>query len=219
MKVSEVFLESLQIRDKLKLQNDFLENPIDKDLNPVLPFRITDDITLLIIGQDPTVKNAKSRRNIKYTLNLDKNGSLKNYINQICFGLGIKFENIYATNVFKYFYSRPPERTMNVLENHLQPNLDLLKKELSTYPKIPIITLGLLVLRLLTNADEELSFYWGYDKKSKKKIRDFDYCKKNNNELRRDLFPFPHQPSIIKKYYADNVKDYIKFMKSLSKFN
>ena len=94
MKTSDIFLNSLAIRDKLILQNNFIENKIDENLLPVLPFRITDNIKLIIIGQDPTVKNCESREKIEYTLNLDKKGSLKKYISDICIQLDIEFENV-----------------------------------------------------------------------------------------------------------------------------
>lgn len=214
MKTSEIFLESLSIRDKIKTQNDFRENPIDNYLPPVMPFRITDKIKLIFIGQDPTIKNQSSRGKIKYTLNLDKNGSLKNYLSKICSLLVVSFENIYATNVFKYFYSIPPEKTISVLENHLAANLELLNRELKQYSNVPIITLGLPVLQLLTNKENEVHNYWGYNKKTKKSESEFSYCNASKNKLMRDFFPFPHQPSILKKYYSDNLKDYIEFMKS-----
>ncbi|MDR3668598.1 MAG: hypothetical protein P4L35_17290 [Ignavibacteriaceae bacterium] len=218
MKTSELFLESLAIRDKLIMQKNFIENKIDSALLPVLPFRITDKIKLIIIGQDPTVKNAESRKKIEYTLNLDKKGSLKKYISDICTQLGIEFENVYATNIFKYFYSVPPESTMHVLIQHLEPNLELLKKELAIYPKQPIITLGLPVLQLLTNDKTQVRDFWGYDLKTKQKGKDYCYCRAESNKLNRDIFSFPHQPSIIKKYYASNINGYIEFMKTKCKF-
>jgi len=214
MKTSEIFVTSLKIRDELKKNSDFPENPIDMSLLPVLPFRITNKLKLIILGQDPTVKLPESRKTIEYTLNLDKNGSLKIYLNQVCNELGINFENIYATNILKYFYSRPPERTMNVIKSHLDKNLELLKEELSIYPKIPIITLGLPVLQLLAGDDAQVSYYWDYDKKTRKTNGNFKCCKVKDNKLGRDFFPLPHQPSLAKKFYKNNLKEYLKFMKS-----
>jgi hypothetical protein len=150
-------------------------------------------------------------------LNLDKKGSLKKYISDICSQLGIGFENVYATNIFKYFYSVPPESTMHVLIQHLEPNLELLKKELAIYPKQPIITLGLPVLQLLTNDKTQVRDFWGYDIKTKQKGKDYCYSRAESNKLNRDIFSFPHQPSLAKKYYADNLKDYISFTKETCK--
>lgn len=213
MKVTEIFIKSLEIRDFLKQRNDFAENQIDDSLLPVLPFRISRKIKLIIIGQDPTVKLTESRKTIEYTLNLDKNGSLKIYLDKICQELGIKFDNIYATNIFKYFYTSPPERTMYILENHLLINIKLLKEELSAYRKIPIITLGLPVLRLLAGDKSQVSYYWDYNKKTKSTNGNFKLCPAKDNILISDLFPFPHQPSITHGFYKNTLIEYLAFVK------
>jgi len=214
MKISEIFNKSLQIRNSLKSKNDFKENQIDSNLQPVLPFRITNKIKLIILGQDPTVKNEKSREYIEYTLNLDKAGSLQAYINQICGSLGIHFENIYATNIFKYFYTYPPERTMQVLHSHLPSNLELLKEELAAYLNVPIIALGLPVLQLLADEKAQVRDFWSYNSKTRKCDGKYTFCQAKDNKLGRDIYPFPHQPSIRKEFYSDNLKNYINFMKS-----
>ena len=218
MKTSQIFIKSNEIRNSLKSNNDFKENPIDSNLLPVLPFRITNKIKLIILGQDPTVKNEKSRHSIEYTLNLDKAGSLKAYINQICSTLGINFENIYATNIFKYFYTHPPERTMHVLHSHLPANLELLKEELAAYPKVPIITLGLPVLQLLVDEKAQVRDFWSYNPKTRKCDGKFSYCPAKDNKLDRDIYPFPHHPSIRKEFYKMNLQNYVGFMKSNCKF-
>jgi uracil-DNA glycosylase len=212
MKTSEIFLKSLKIRDELKKNNDFSENPIDNSLLPVLPFRISNKIKLIIIGQDPTVKNPESRKFIEYSLNLDKPGALRTYLGKICDGLGISFENIYATNIFKYFYKEPPARTPQILMSHLEKNIELLQEEISSYPKVPIITLGLPVLQLIVDDNAQVNYYWAY----KKNIPDdFDFCKANENKLGRDFFPFPHQPSYVGKvFYNNTINYYLNFMKS-----
>ena len=107
------------------------ENPIDFTRDPVLPFnngKGTNGIKIAIIGQDPTIRNAARRNNIACTLNLDKEGPLKNYVTQIAQGLGCTLDEVYATNLFKYFYTKPPSETMSVLQIHLQPNLKTLKQ-------------------------------------------------------------------------------------------
>lgn len=214
MKTSEIFNKSLEIRNSLKSKNDFKENPIYYNLLPVLPFRITNKIKLIILGQDPTVKNEKSRQTIEYTLNLDKAGSLKAYINQICRSLGISFENIYATNIFKYFYTYPPERTMHVLHSHLPVNLELLKEELAAYPKVPIIALGLPVLQLLAGENAQVRDFWDYNPKTRQCDSKFTFCPAKDNKLGRDIYPFPHQPSIRKEFYGSNLMNYIKYLKN-----
>jgi hypothetical protein len=215
MKSTEIFVESLRIRDSLKEAYDFHANPIDISLLPILPFCISHEIKLIIIGQDPTVKNSKSRQSIEYTLNLDKNGSLKKYICDITGKLGMRFENIYATNIFKYFYSEPPERTKGMLSSHLEPNLKLLKEEISAYPRVPIITLGFPVLRLLTEEDAEVHKYWNYEKKTMRSGQRFNFCRASDNKLERDFFPFPHQPSLVKIFYKDTLNEYLKYMKHI----
>jgi hypothetical protein len=67
---------------------------------------------------------------------LDKNGSLKTYIEKVCIGLGFTLKNVYATNIFKYFYTYPPDNTMDVLEKHLDANLILQKKK--NFPAFPM---------------------------------------------------------------------------------
>lgn len=82
----------------------------------VPPFIGKDEIKLVVIGQDPTVRNPKSRKSVTCTLNLNKqNSALYRYIKRLCDGLGITMENVYATNLFKYFYSIPPANTPEVL--------------------------------------------------------------------------------------------------------
>lgn len=157
--------EALKIRGILKASTDSEGNPVDMNLDPIYPFKGSDDIKLIIIGQYPTIKNEKQRGKIKTTLNLDKGGSLKTYITRICDSLGIKLENVYATNIFKYFYSDPPAKRIEVLRKHLDINLKLLMKELESYPNIPVITLGEPVLQLLSNKpDDKVRSYWGYEK-------------------------------------------------------
>jgi uracil-DNA glycosylase len=220
MKTSDVVANSLKIRNELKNKKDFQDNSIDTALSPIPPFCISDNIKLIIIGQDPTVKNEISREKIKCTLNLDKNGKLKDYISHICKQLGIGLENIYATNIFKYFYSRPPARTSHILNEHLAPNLGLLLYELSGFPYQSVITLGLPVFKLLAGNNAQVRDYWGYDKKTGKKIKEFGYCKASNNKLCRDIFPFPHQPSLNRiKYYSSNLECYINYMKLTLKYN
>ena len=140
MNTSEVYLKSLTIRDNLKIVADIQGNQIDITLQPIKPYLVSDKVSLIIIGQDPTIKNIKVRDKITHTLNLDKKGALRNYISEICKGLELNLENVYATNVFKYFYTIPPAQTIHVLKAHLQPNLELLKSQIALYPEAKIIT-------------------------------------------------------------------------------
>jgi len=202
------------LRKMLKSNSDFNINPIDFGLPIIPPFRGNDKIKLIILGQDPTIKNEASRKNIKYTLNLDKENALKTYLNRICIGLGMTIENVYATNMFKYFYSKPPAETLEVLINHLEPNLKLLQKELTEFDNIPIISLGEPVLQLLTDEKAKVREYWDYNIKTKITNANFKFSDAKNNKLNRDLFPFPHQPSIRKVFYSSTLNFYISFMKN-----
>lgn len=213
MKTAEIIDKSKKIREYFLKNNKFEINPIDERLsNIVLPFKGSREIKLIILGQDPTIKNEKSRKNIEYTLNLDKGNSLKAYIERICVGLGITIENVYATNLFKYFYTIPPAQTMDVLYAHLQPNLELLKEEISEFKNTPIITLGEPVLQLLTTPNAKVREFWDYNNKTGESKGNFSYSKANENKLGRDFYPFPHQPSIRKVFYDKNINKYITFL-------
>lgn len=124
--------------------------------------------------------------------------------------------NVYATNMFKYFYTQPPAYT-GVLSKHVKENLTLLKKEIASYPDAVIITLGEPVLQLLVNA--KMNYYWDYVKKTRKNTADYKKCggvfKKCSaeNELLREFYPFPHQPSLRKDFYKDNLDNYLRYMK------
>lgn len=208
----DVKIEVERIRAMLKNKKDYDVNPIDVNLPIIPPFVGGDNIKLIVIGQDPTIQNVTTRKKINYTLNLDKKNALSNYLNTICEGLGIQLNDVYATNVFKYFYSIPPAGTIEVLENHLEPNLELLKAELAAYENIPVITLGEPVFQLLTNNKNKLKLYWNYDKKTGKTNGQFLFSKAKENKLARDFFPFPHQPSLRKAFYGETLRDYVTFL-------
>jgi hypothetical protein len=202
------------IRKQLKSKSDLLSNPIDLNLPVISPFKGQHDVKLIILGQDPTIKNTSTRIKIKYTLNLDKNNSIKFYIGQICEGMGFDIENVYATNLFKYFYTIPPANTMDVLTNHLKPNLMLLKEELKIYSKVPILTLGEPVLQLLTHPKAKVREYWDYNKITGRSNRNFTFSEGIENKLEKDFYPFPHQPSIRKIFYKNTLSEYINFIKT-----
>ena len=181
-------------------------NPIDYSMAPIPPFKGNGDVKLIIIGQDPTIRNRKSRENIKCTLNLDKSGALKTYIKKIVFGLGFTFENVYATNLFKYFYNLPPQDTFEVLNQHLLPNLELLKEEISEYPDVPIITLGEPVLQLLSNNTFKVRNHWDYNGCG------FHHVLSKDSQLNRDFYPFIHIGSYQKVFYKEKLPKYIRYM-------
>ncbi|MBR4452731.1 MAG: hypothetical protein IKS33_00560 [Bacteroidales bacterium] len=203
-----------EIKKIFEQLTDEKDNSISKHSSFVPPFnKAGKDIRLVIIGQDPTIRNEEQRKHISVTLNLDKSGSLKKYVEEICSGLNISLSNVYATNVFKYFYTKPPAQTFEVLEKHLSPNLILLEKELSNYPNCPIIILGEPVLKLLVNKKSKVRDYWGYDEKTHKSTKIFKCVLPEENKLNRIIFPFCHQPSLRKDFYKENLNQYIKFVK------
>ncbi len=207
----DIIKKAESVRTKLKNQNDFSVNPIDMSLPVIPPFIGKDEIKLIIIGQDPTIRNIAARKKITSTLNLDKKNALKVYADEICKGLGVGTENIYATNLFKYFYTIPPAETPEVLQEHLAPNLELLKNEIAEYESIPVITFGEPVLQLLTNNKTKVRTYWDYNKKTAFSSGNYLFSNTKENKLKRDFYPFPHQPSLRKAFYKNTLKDYIKF--------
>lgn len=203
-----------EIKKIFEQLTDEKDNSISKHSSFVPPFnKAGKDIRLVIIGQDPTIRNEEQRKHISVTLNLDKSGSLRKYVEEICSGLNINLSNVYATNIFKYFYTLPPAQTFEVLEKHLSPNLILLEKELSNYPNCPIIILGEPVLKLLVNKKSKVRDYWGYDEKTHKSTKIFKCVLPEENKLNRIIFPFCHQPSLRKDFYKENLNQYIKFVK------
>lgn len=214
---TQIFNFEKEISKIFELLSDEKGNPISKASGFVPPFnKDGKDIKLIIIGQDPTIRNVERRKGITTTLNLDKSGALRRYVEEICSGLNISLSNVYATNVFKYFYTIPPAQTFEVMEKHLSPNLVLLEKELSNYPNCPIITLGEPVLNLLVNKNAKVRDYWGYDAKTHKSTISFKCVLPEENKLNRIIFPFCHQPSIRKDFYRENLNQYIGFVKGKS---
>ena len=217
MKTQNINFEK-EILKIFELLSDEKANPISKECGFVPPFnKDGKDIRLIIIGQDPTIRNVERRKGITTTLNLDKPGALRRYVEEICNGLNISLSNVYASNVFKYFYTIPPAQTFEVLEKHFSPNLVLLEKELSNYPNCPIITLGEPVLNLLVNKNAKVRDYWGYDAKTHKSTKAFKCVLPEDNKLNRLIFPFCHQPSIRKDFYKDNLNRYVGFVKEKAK--
>lgn len=205
-----------EVRTIIHQLPQYTNNLIQPEFGIVPPFLGKSDIKLIIIGQDPTIRNVDRRKNINVTLNLDKNGALRTYIEKICHSLGIQLDNVYATNLFKYFYTIPPAQTFDVLKAHLNDNLILLSKELSAFPNCPIITLGEPVLKLLVNQGNPdiVRYYWDYDKKTKSSNGKFHFVSANDNKLARDSFPICHQPSIRKDFYNKTFDQYMSFINS-----
>ena len=176
-------------------------------------------IKLVILGQDPTVKNEASRKRIKTVLNLDKNNSLRRYLVEVCDGLGLDLdENVYATNYFKNFFIKPPTQIddIDVFSTYSPYWLPLLKEEIAEFHRVPVITLGEPLLGAVVgqNASPKVRDYWGYTNDWKEgATKPYGFLAQDKNALEREVFPFPHQPSIQKQYYRERLGRYIDFVK------
>jgi hypothetical protein len=186
------------------------------------PYLGTGPIKLVIIGQDPTVQRSESRDAIKVVLNLDKKNSLTRYISgEICRGLGLSLtEHVYATNLCKNFFTAPPTAILNtdnvdVIARSASVWLSILEHELTAFPEATLISLGEPLLSVLVRPEfsRKVRYYWGY---SGKKDHDLSAINVDASTLNRQIFPFPHQPSLRKTFYRDNLASYIAFVRAAS---
>ena len=82
-----------------QLRQTNLDPYVDTSLPLPRPYQGTDDIRLVIIGQDPTVQREKSRQRIHTVLNLNQKQGLWRYLKMLCESLGLSLEqHVYATN-------------------------------------------------------------------------------------------------------------------------
>jgi uracil-DNA glycosylase len=207
-------LEDLRYDERLKQY-------IDPTLGIPQAYRGEGEIKLIVLGQDPTIRDAIKRQKIDMVLNLNKRGSAGNYLSRICLDLGIeRKQNIYATNLFKNFFTSPPTgiEEVNMFQELLDYWLPLLVEELAEFKSVPVITLGEPVLKiLLTEASQHpLREHWGYIIKWQGDLlfKEPKYVKPEANLLGRVLFPFPHQPSLRKGFYKQRMADYVDFVKA-----
>lgn len=111
-----------------------------------------------------------------------------------------------------------PNNTSQVLIEHSPENLELLKKELRFLDEnIPIITFGELFFQLLTKRKDTIRDYWGYDMPNNPSNGNYKFLsrEKEDNNFIRNLYPFPHQPTVFKiKFYRDTIEGYLSFIKN-----
>jgi hypothetical protein len=202
------------------IANESLAPYIDTRLSIPDVFVGTGEIKLIVLGQDPTVKDREKRKEIKVTLNLNKRGSVRNYLTRVCIELGLDLkQNVYATNLLKNFFTRPPTqiKEFDIFEHFVPYWLPLVREELARFPNIPIITLGQPLLRALV-VDESKGLvrkYWGYIKDwPDKPLLPFSFVPPEDNKLGRRFFPFPHQPSLRKPFYKATLPVYIDYLRS-----
>jgi uracil-DNA glycosylase len=185
-------------------------------------FRGEGEIRLIILGQDPTVKNPASRRRITTVLNLDKGGQLRDYLSRICELLALNLdEHVYATNYLKNFFVRSPTqiKEIDVFQVFGPMWLPLLREELALFPRAPVIALGQPLLAELVRgeASPRVRDYWGYTPRWKSgESGPLHYLAAQDNRLGRTVFPFPHQPSIAKRFYAERLASYTAFVREVA---
>jgi hypothetical protein len=179
--------------------------------------RGTGPIKLIILGQDPTVKNAAARAQIKTVLNLDKKGGLRVYLAGISQGLGLDLNaNIYATNYLKCFFTCPPTqmKEIDIFQAFGPYWLPLLLDELKELEGVPVVALGepLFFALRRPGALPRLRDYWGYQSRWQSKgFGEMGHLTPEQNALGRVVFPFPHQPSIRKTFYKARMADYLNY--------
>lgn len=218
---AEIARKSAEVLQKVKADSR-LSHYVPTDRIPSI-FMGTDDVRkvrLIVIGQDPTVKNEASRETIETVLNLDKpHGSLYKYISLICERLGLDLsQHVYATNYAKNLFIRPPTQIVecDLLHEFSQYWLPLLQEELSLFPSRPIVTLGEPLLKALLFDPKKalVRWYWGYTPDWVRTKAVFSFVSQEENKLGRRLFPFPHQPSLRKRFYGAKLQSYLGYMKT-----
>jgi hypothetical protein len=217
--ITEIVHKAKIILEQIR-QDENLGRYINPTLDIPRPFRGAGPIKLVILGQDPTIKAISKREKIKTVLNLDTNGSARSYLAGVCLGLGIDLkQNIYATNLFKNFFTSAPTeiKEISILKACLNPWLQLLIEEIAPFENVPVLTLGEPVLKLLLKEESKhpLREHWGYIAKWQSSLlfEKLKFVRPEDNRLGRVLFPFPHQPSLRKGFYKLRRNDYTEFMK------
>jgi hypothetical protein len=203
-----------------KLANSEIGSYIEKSLAPPEPFRGRGKIRLIVVGQDPTVQDPEYKKKVKVVLLLNQPGRLRTYLGKICKGLDIDLdENIYATNLLKNFFMRPPDKINKEDAQFYQKAADywipLLREEIEEFEDVPVLTLGQPVLNCLMEGPEEvlIRYSWGF-KGPGQYGGDFGYVRPGENVLGRVIFPFPHLPGLSHKIYGGERMDgYFEFMK------
>ncbi len=208
----------LKTTKKLLSKDAVLQNDIDSSFDFILPFskaEKTSEIRLIFIGQDPTIRNKKSREKITVTLNLDKENSLKTYLKKVCDILQIDIEKeVYATNLYKCFFKRPPADDQTILTRQFKIWMDLLINELAVFKNPFVITLGEpLINQLIHSNSKKVKDYWDYIGNTKSG-GNFKYNEPYENYLQRRIYPIAHQPTWSRnKFYKTYLKDYLEFLK------
>jgi len=219
-RIRQEVAEEAKLIFKEIIANESLAPHVDPRLPIPDVFFGTGEIKLIVLGQDPTVKDAEKRKDITVTLNLNKRGSVRNYLTRVCIELGLDLkQNVYATNLLKNFFIKPPTqiKEFDIFAAFVPYWLPLLREELARFPNIPVITLGQPLLRALV-VDKSKGLvrkYWGYTKDwQDNPLLPFSFVPPEDNKLGRGFFPFPHQPSLRKAFYKATLPAYIDYLKT-----
>ena len=210
--------KQLKATKKMLLKDCVLKNDIDFNYDFILPFSNAErikDVKLIFIGQDPTVRNRKSREKIKTTLNLDKENSLKKYLKTVCDIMQVDIEKeIYATNLYKCFFNKPPADDQTILTRQFKIWMDLLINELSVLKNTFVVTLGEpLINQLIHTNSKKVKDYWDYTGKTKSG-KNFKCNEPYENYLQRRIYPIAHQPTWNRnKFYKTYLNDYLEYIK------
>ena len=200
------------------LNDPVLARYLEPSLSPPAPFFGSGPVKLVILGQDPTVKSRKGRLEVQTVLNLDRPGSLRRYLKQLCEGLGLDInENVFATNYINVFFQDPPASIkeldlLGLAAEYWRPVLD---GQLEPFREVPVLALGQPLLRqlVLPGASRAVRDYWGYQPGWKHRTQGaFTHLDPTVNRLKRPVFPFPHQPSSTKEFYASRRASYLAYM-------
>lgn len=212
----------LKTTKKLLSKDTVLQNDIDFSLDFICPFskaEKTSEIRLIFIGQDPTIRNKKSREKITVTLNLDKENSLKTYLKKVCDILQVDIEKeVYATNLYKCFFKHPPADDQTILTRQFKIWMDLLINELAVFKPSFVITLGEpLIKQLIHSNSKNVKDYWDYIGNTKSG-GNFRCNEPYENYLQRRIYPIAHQPTWSRnKFYKTYLKDYLEYLKTNEK--
>ncbi len=179
-------------------------------------------IRLVVLGQDPTINDSARLDTVSTVLNLNKAGSLRSYIKQLCAILELDIsQHLYATNLFKPFFVSPPVQLAKQVEFDLFAALrpiwlPLLQEELAAFPDVPVLSLGEPLLRVLAGdgMSQFVRHYWGYKPDWKDGFsQSFAYLAPEENQLSRRLYPFPHVTSArTKPFYSGQLSAYTRFL-------
>jgi uracil-DNA glycosylase len=215
MDTQQYRLRAETVRDRLR-QHPRLALYVDAALEPPIPFGPPSGARLVILGQDPTVKREASRRGVRVVLNLDRPGSLRTYLAEVCSRLDVDIDReVYALNLSNNFFTAPPASLEPwVLKEAAEVWAPLVQEQLADHPAALVIVLGepLLAVIAMAGTPSRLRTYWGYAKSDVPGVpASFAALAEDQNLLRRPVYPFPHAPSRGRYFYRSTLPAYTRF--------